>query len=372
MEFGLTIVCIGACPAVFVADVISLFVTTFLMMRIMKFAGKNRRLHPEDGRPRNKWILSLLLLWIICSFLSVLASRFLFVTSIHLILGSGICTAFVKPNVLENLIPILGGLLTFSRSIDTKFSKILRILVAFIFSILILVWSWVSVYANIIAYHQYLNSVNTEVADLMASMDAIHFAALGAASAAAIFISLFTKSFANKGKRIFSASNKVFFILGLLTTYVLADVIYTDVCWYLIHQLTDSFVCVIAGMPWCPLAVFTLTWFLHRNPKTKPILNLPTKIRFEQIKSVTACPAMWDDMLGDDKVRYCHLCGKQIYSLNELTYEEAEELRLRKSIYVRKDRAIMESDCFVGLTSIQKATIQLQRYISQLKSKVSR
>ena len=70
------------------------------------------------------------------------------------------------------------------------------------------------------------------------------------------------------------------------------------------------------------------------------------------------CPASWDGMHGDDRVRFCDECKLHVYNLSELTRVQAEALvaahegRLCVRYYQRKDGTIITQDCGGGLRRV--------------------
>ena len=68
----------------------------------------------------------------------------------------------------------------------------------------------------------------------------------------------------------------------------------------------------------------------------------------------TPCPASWDDMEGDDRVRFCPECELNVYNLSAMTEEQAlalvqeREGRLCVRLYQREDGTVLTSDCPVG------------------------
>lgn len=72
----------------------------------------------------------------------------------------------------------------------------------------------------------------------------------------------------------------------------------------------------------------------------------------ERIGVAQNCPANWDWMTGDDKVRHCHKCKLNVYNLSAMTELEAESL-LQISVdmplcvrfYRRLDGKVMTADC---------------------------
>ena len=77
-------------------------------------------------------------------------------------------------------------------------------------------------------------------------------------------------------------------------------------------------------------------------------------MKLENIRIATPCRADWDKMVGDDRVRTCASCAKQVFNLSELTRAEAEALLAEKNgdlcgrYYQRRDGTILLADCTVG------------------------
>lgn len=67
------------------------------------------------------------------------------------------------------------------------------------------------------------------------------------------------------------------------------------------------------------------------------------------------CDAAWDDMLGDERVRFCGSCEKNVYNLSAMTRQEAIGLievlegKLCARLYRRPDGTVLSEDCPVGL-----------------------
>ena len=68
------------------------------------------------------------------------------------------------------------------------------------------------------------------------------------------------------------------------------------------------------------------------------------------------CSASWDNMVGDEQVRHCSACDKNVYNLSAMTSADAESL-LRANVsgelcirfYRRADGTVMTVDCPVGV-----------------------
>lgn len=82
----------------------------------------------------------------------------------------------------------------------------------------------------------------------------------------------------------------------------------------------------------------------------------PSKISLDVITIDDPCTVPWEDMRGDDRVRFCGLCQRSVYDLTEMTRADAEALltesllpehrgRLCVQLYRRADGTIQTADC---------------------------
>jgi hypothetical protein len=75
----------------------------------------------------------------------------------------------------------------------------------------------------------------------------------------------------------------------------------------------------------------------------------------DNIRVAAPCSASWDAMIGDDRVRACGDCQKNVYNLSDMTRDEAETLirekegRLCVRYFQRADGTILLKDCVVGV-----------------------
>lgn len=75
----------------------------------------------------------------------------------------------------------------------------------------------------------------------------------------------------------------------------------------------------------------------------------------DNIRVAAPCSASWDKMTGDDRVRACGDCQKNVYNLSALTRDEAEALIVEKEgklcvrYFQRADGTILLKDCQVGV-----------------------
>jgi hypothetical protein len=75
----------------------------------------------------------------------------------------------------------------------------------------------------------------------------------------------------------------------------------------------------------------------------------------EELRIATPCSASWDDMLGDDRVRFCGRCEKNVYDLSALSRFDAvalvekHEQRMCVRLARRADGTVITNDCPVGV-----------------------
>src|SRR6476646_493839 len=78
-------------------------------------------------------------------------------------------------------------------------------------------------------------------------------------------------------------------------------------------------------------------------------------VLLENLRIATPCSADWSEMAGDDRVRFCGGCEKNVYNLSAMTRDEAEALvrdregRLCVRLYQRADGTVLTQDCPVGV-----------------------
>lgn len=80
----------------------------------------------------------------------------------------------------------------------------------------------------------------------------------------------------------------------------------------------------------------------------------------EHVKVAAPCPADWERMVGDERMRYCDRCSLHVYNLSGMTRREAEALvassegRLCVRFYRRPDGTILTRNCPVGLSALRR------------------
>lgn len=76
--------------------------------------------------------------------------------------------------------------------------------------------------------------------------------------------------------------------------------------------------------------------------------------KFDDIAIAAPCPISWEEMEGDERIKYCSLCHLNVYNLSEMTRKEGEALFARAGeqvcirLHRRPDGTIITKDCPVG------------------------
>ncbi|HVT13577.1 MAG TPA: hypothetical protein VHE55_15030 [Fimbriimonadaceae bacterium] len=75
----------------------------------------------------------------------------------------------------------------------------------------------------------------------------------------------------------------------------------------------------------------------------------------DNLQIAKPCPASWDEMSGDERVRHCALCRKNVYNLSAMSRDEIRRLieeregKFCARMFRRDDGKVMTSDCPKGL-----------------------
>ena len=89
----------------------------------------------------------------------------------------------------------------------------------------------------------------------------------------------------------------------------------------------------------------------------------------DHIRIASPCNADWDQMMGNDRARFCGQCNLNVYNLSSMTREEAELLigrtegRLCVRYFRRADGSVMTQDCPVGLRAIRRRMSRVARAV---------
>jgi hypothetical protein len=98
-------------------------------------------------------------------------------------------------------------------------------------------------------------------------------------------------------------------------------------------------------------------------------LSLPL---LDNLRIASPCAQDWDEMAGDDRIRFCRRCQKNVYNLSSLTREEAERLVFEKEgrmcvrFYRRSDGTILTSDCPTGSRRVRWVRLVLASALATL------
>jgi hypothetical protein len=92
--------------------------------------------------------------------------------------------------------------------------------------------------------------------------------------------------------------------------------------------------------------------------------------RLDQVRVAAPCKADWDQMIGNERVRFCSQCNLNVYNLSSMTRADAESLiartegRLCVRFYRRSDGSIITKDCPIGLRAIRRRLSYAAKAIS--------
>jgi len=95
-----------------------------------------------------------------------------------------------------------------------------------------------------------------------------------------------------------------------------------------------------------------------------------------RIQVASPCPADWDAMAGDNRVRHCDQCDLDVYNFSEMTSAEIKQLvtagrgqRLCGRLYRRADGTVLTRDCPVGLqVRIRRVSLRVGAALSAAMS----
>jgi hypothetical protein len=90
----------------------------------------------------------------------------------------------------------------------------------------------------------------------------------------------------------------------------------------------------------------------------------------DNVRVAAPCSADWEQMIGDERARFCGQCNLNVYNLSSMTRSEAEsfvtrnEGRLCVRFYRRADGSILTKNCPVGLRAIQRRVSRFTKAIA--------
>jgi hypothetical protein len=80
----------------------------------------------------------------------------------------------------------------------------------------------------------------------------------------------------------------------------------------------------------------------------------------KDIRIAAPCPASWEGMAGDERVRHCTLCSLNVYNFREMKRDEIRALldrtegRVCARLYRRADGTLLTSDCPSGFQVLRQ------------------
>jgi carboxypeptidase family protein len=79
---------------------------------------------------------------------------------------------------------------------------------------------------------------------------------------------------------------------------------------------------------------------------------VPKPVKLSNLRIASPCPADWEKMVGDERVRHCAECNLNVYNLSAMTERQVEQLivssrgkRLCTRLYRRADGTVLTQDC---------------------------
>lgn len=101
-----------------------------------------------------------------------------------------------------------------------------------------------------------------------------------------------------------------------------------------------------------------------------------TSSLLERVRIASPCPANWEQMSGDERVRFCGACNLHVYNISQMSRREAMSLirntegRICAKIYRRADGTVLTRDCPVGLRAIRRRVARLATAVAVLVTTV--
>jgi len=197
----------------------------------------------------------------------------------------------------------------------------------------------------------------------------VHYLSFAASAYSSVLSSFFFSKFGRLLKSRWPILRIVLFVFGLVVSWIISGMIYLTVYKSITFAAFGIiFICILPGLSvkLIPLISFICIWLFVNKNKMSKINAMEKKAKFslEQIKIASPCPASWEEMLGDDKVRFCQTCSKNVYNLSSMTRDEAQTLvmdhqgKLCGLLYLRKDGSVMTADCPIGFGEIRRRLIK--------------
>lgn len=102
-----------------------------------------------------------------------------------------------------------------------------------------------------------------------------------------------------------------------------------------------------------------------------PCQSNKNKSILDNIEIAAPCPAKWEEMVGDERERFCQSCALNVYDISQMTKTDAEEFLLSRQgvracvqLYKRKDGTIITDNCPKGLRAIRDRGMRLMKTVA--------
>src|SRR5215470_18013578 len=90
------------------------------------------------------------------------------------------------------------------------------------------------------------------------------------------------------------------------------------------------------------------------------------KFTLNDIRIASPCPADWEQMTGDERVRHCSECNLNVYTFSAMTEREIRQLiaanqgrRLCTRFYRRADGTILTQNCPWSLRQMARKAVRV-------------
>ncbi|GMU66299.1 MAG: hypothetical protein AMXMBFR36_25730 [Acidobacteriota bacterium] len=90
---------------------------------------------------------------------------------------------------------------------------------------------------------------------------------------------------------------------------------------------------------------------------------MPMQRTLQNVRVARPCPARWEEMVGDERVRFCSACRRNVYNLSAMTETAVLELLHGRGevcglLYRRRDGTVLTADCAIGRQGFRRRVIQ--------------
>ena len=96
----------------------------------------------------------------------------------------------------------------------------------------------------------------------------------------------------------------------------------------------------------------------------------PEEVSLNNIRIASPCPADWEEMVGDERVRHCAECNLNVYNLSAMTERQVQNLiagsrgkRLCTRFYRRADGTVLTQDCPWSFRAMRRKASRLSAAI---------